>query len=237
MNILINKIKQIRENQGFTQEEFAVLIGVSRSLIAKIENGNADPSKKLLDKLNNLFPTEFIAIKNTQNNTQKNTQNTLSVDLQNERDFILEIWKKLVSIKDHLLTVCGVLRNNTNHEFSIDEVKKLNKIEEAVDIILSVVFDKKDLDDKDKTIIISTLKFSEELLDVYITEMQYKLNGYITEFDDLLPPPSLDDLFIIKQKEDSINRLKEILKEKNITATESQIEDLYNDLKKDDKQE
>ena len=33
------KIKQLRKERGYTQEEFALLIGISRATLSKIENG------------------------------------------------------------------------------------------------------------------------------------------------------------------------------------------------------
>jgi len=33
------KIKQLRKERGYTQEEFAKLIGISRTTLSKIENG------------------------------------------------------------------------------------------------------------------------------------------------------------------------------------------------------
>ena len=50
--------KTIRQNQGFTQEEFAKLLGVSRSTVAKIENEQMGVSDKIIQKLIINFPND-----------------------------------------------------------------------------------------------------------------------------------------------------------------------------------
>ncbi len=52
--IYITKLKELRGDR--TQEDFAKLLGVSRSLYEKYEGGYREPSKKVLIKLKNLFP-------------------------------------------------------------------------------------------------------------------------------------------------------------------------------------
>jgi transcriptional regulator with XRE-family HTH domain len=52
-------IKQIRENQRLTQTEFSKILGVSRSTIVKIEGGEIQLSKKMIEKLQNSFPKEL----------------------------------------------------------------------------------------------------------------------------------------------------------------------------------
>lgn len=55
----IKEIKRIRESIGITQSELAKRIGVSQSLIAKIENGKIDPKlsivRKIFDELTTLM--------------------------------------------------------------------------------------------------------------------------------------------------------------------------------------
>jgi transcriptional regulator with XRE-family HTH domain len=45
------KIRSIREKNGLTQAELARRVGVSRSYINKIENGEAKPSLALLERI------------------------------------------------------------------------------------------------------------------------------------------------------------------------------------------
>ncbi|EWG07242.1 MAG: XRE family transcriptional regulator [Candidatus Aramenus sulfurataquae] len=55
----VREIKRLRESLGITQAELAKRVGVSQSLIAKIENGKIDPKlsvvKKILDELTTLM--------------------------------------------------------------------------------------------------------------------------------------------------------------------------------------
>ncbi len=57
-----NKIKQLRETQGATQEEFASALKVSRQTIIAMEKGNYEPSLGLALKVAKFFdlPVEKI---------------------------------------------------------------------------------------------------------------------------------------------------------------------------------
>ena len=50
-----DKLKELRKEKGLTQEELASKIFVSRSLIARYENGSVMPSKENLEKLSLFF--------------------------------------------------------------------------------------------------------------------------------------------------------------------------------------
>lgn len=49
------KMRQERKKRGWTQEEVAEQIGITKQSISAIENGEADPSYKTLCKLEKLF--------------------------------------------------------------------------------------------------------------------------------------------------------------------------------------
>lgn len=61
--VLKNRIKEVRQNKGFSQEELAKLVGVSRNTISSIETGQFSPTAKLAlilcialdEKFENLF--------------------------------------------------------------------------------------------------------------------------------------------------------------------------------------
>ncbi|MGV0977842.1 helix-turn-helix domain-containing protein [Empedobacter falsenii] len=55
----INLFKQIRDNHKLTQTAFANKLNVSRSSIAKIESGELEISKKIIQKLYNNFPNDI----------------------------------------------------------------------------------------------------------------------------------------------------------------------------------
>ena len=45
--VLKNKIKQVRQERGYSQDELARLVGVSRNTISSIETGQFSPTAKL----------------------------------------------------------------------------------------------------------------------------------------------------------------------------------------------
>ncbi len=45
--VLKNKIKEARQERGYSQEELAHLVGVSRNTISSIETGQFSPTAKL----------------------------------------------------------------------------------------------------------------------------------------------------------------------------------------------
>ena len=49
-----NKVAQLRKEKGYTQEEFAKMIGISRPALSAIENGTIPKAKNML-KIANLL--------------------------------------------------------------------------------------------------------------------------------------------------------------------------------------
>lgn len=52
-----NKTRELRKEQGLTQEELADALGVSRQTVNAIENGDYNPSTSLAIKLSGYFGT------------------------------------------------------------------------------------------------------------------------------------------------------------------------------------
>ena len=50
-----NKLKQLREELGFTQDQLAALVDVSRQTIISLERERYDPSIQLAFKLSEIF--------------------------------------------------------------------------------------------------------------------------------------------------------------------------------------
>jgi putative transcriptional regulator len=55
MTLAKNKLKELREKKGFTQEKLAELTGVSRQTIISIESGKYVPSLELALKFAKIF--------------------------------------------------------------------------------------------------------------------------------------------------------------------------------------
>lgn len=50
-----NRVRELRERKGLTQEELARMVGVTRQTIIAIEKGKYDPSLRLAFKLAKVF--------------------------------------------------------------------------------------------------------------------------------------------------------------------------------------
>lgn len=54
------KLKEFRQRKGLSQEQLAIKLGVSYSMLVKVENGRANASKNFLDKFKKSYPNESI---------------------------------------------------------------------------------------------------------------------------------------------------------------------------------
>ena len=54
-----NKVRELRKERGFTQEELAEIIGISRQAINAIEKEKFDPSLPTAFKMAKLFKTSI----------------------------------------------------------------------------------------------------------------------------------------------------------------------------------
>ena len=53
------KLKEVRDNLGLTQEQFATKVGFSRTTITELENGNKKPTLKTIQKLSQKTNTKI----------------------------------------------------------------------------------------------------------------------------------------------------------------------------------
>lgn len=53
--MIIPKVKELRKNSGYTQEELANILGVSRQTIISIEKGGYEPTLTLAFKIAEVF--------------------------------------------------------------------------------------------------------------------------------------------------------------------------------------
>ena len=53
------KLKMLRKEKGYSQEEFAFLCGLDRTYIGRLENLKRDPTLPVLDKIANAFKIEL----------------------------------------------------------------------------------------------------------------------------------------------------------------------------------
>lgn len=53
------KLKEVRDNLGLTQEQFAIKVGFSRTTITELESGNKKPTLKTIQKLSQKTNTKI----------------------------------------------------------------------------------------------------------------------------------------------------------------------------------
>jgi len=82
-----NKIRRLRENKGFSQEDMAERLQISRSAYSRIENGETNSWVNHLDKLCenlDIKPEDFFI--NSDNNINTNQDNASAVQTNTHHD-------------------------------------------------------------------------------------------------------------------------------------------------------
>jgi len=86
---------KLRKSQGLTQEQFAQKLGISRSLVAKIEANKQDVTKKVKEKLHNVFPGSVFFTQNPDNipaqKPEKNIPEWTSESIVNKNHYIFKV--------------------------------------------------------------------------------------------------------------------------------------------------
>lgn len=111
------RIKKIRKDNYFTQQEFGELLGVSRNVIANIENGRVDPSPLFI----NLLIKEFNVNKDWLE-TGTGIQYSLPLTLQDEK--LVDLFSDL-SINKNPRLVNIFKRLRTLDDEYLDAIEKL----------------------------------------------------------------------------------------------------------------
>lgn len=55
MNHFSIQLKKLRKEQGFTQQQLAAMLGISKSAISMYENGDREPELALIQKMAGIF--------------------------------------------------------------------------------------------------------------------------------------------------------------------------------------
>ena len=84
MNDYNLEFRQIRENHKLTQTEFSRKLGISVSIIAKIETGSTNISKKIAKKVVELYPETSFKLKEYIEDDLIDVNNNTSITLSNE---------------------------------------------------------------------------------------------------------------------------------------------------------
>lgn len=117
LTIIETRIKQLRERIGFTQNELAKLLGVSRSLICLWENGYANVSLKQIIKIASIYkvPLDYILGLIDEIDTNIKYSYTTKLNLKYIGNKIREIRKEAGLTQDKFATKIDTLRSSISY--------------------------------------------------------------------------------------------------------------------------
>lgn len=200
--------KDIRRHGKLTQDQFANKLNVSRSAIAQIESSKNNPSRDLmlniLEKIDMPIDLkqkleEKIGIKEGRVVELKGTIfNADELDINKKEAY--EIWTKLLTNRDVLLSLCFALKEIGGVVFTNEEIDKLNKVDEATQYLFKILIPYKNVNyiNVDKEFLYKTQKILEES-NKYIREYTFKLSEIYENrfrvFDDLKEYKNYKDRF------------------------------------------
>ncbi|OAE94005.1 helix-turn-helix domain-containing protein [Flavobacterium psychrophilum] len=172
MNKFNLEFKQIRESQKLTQKEFSKKLGISISIVAKIETGSIDISKKIAEKVVFLYPNL--------SNELKKYINSDSVFTKKDKNIIVSNESNLFSL------VNSFAENNPVIEYYLQKIEDLK--------MMSKVFKNNDFADKIDIVLNSYqsvgindiyAKLIQMYADVEITKNTIKDNAIIEKINNL----------------------------------------------------
>lgn len=102
-NVSAKRIKELRLKNGYTMEKLAELIGVSKSTIAKWENGYVENMRQdrvyKLAKLFNVTPTYIMGYENEYDNNYEN----LGVEINTREKKFIDLYSRLDAYQQGLV--------------------------------------------------------------------------------------------------------------------------------------
>ncbi|MCL9807162.1 helix-turn-helix domain-containing protein [Flavobacterium amniphilum] len=106
-NIIGNKLKSLRKQKGFSQEQVSGYLHISQSAYARIENGDSHSWSTHIDKICEVFeitPEELVKQENivvNSNQTGGHSTNAIVVNQLSER--LIEQYEKRLKEKDEII--------------------------------------------------------------------------------------------------------------------------------------
>jgi transcriptional regulator with XRE-family HTH domain len=128
-------LKDLRKKEELSQKDLSIILSVSRSAVAQIENSNNNPSRDLMLKLLNWFDLNDDVRKQieiTANGIEARSElDKVAVDFSRDDEntnydntHVWDTYAKLLKNKQNILSLCILLKQN-KYEFSVDERNKL----------------------------------------------------------------------------------------------------------------
>ncbi|WP_272536997.1 XRE family transcriptional regulator [Providencia sp. PROV206] len=126
---LAQRLKQARQNAGFTQSELAKLVGISQAAIQKIETGRAATSTRLIEisKALNVDP-EWLSVGSGDNPTphiSSSVKIELAEDVSNIERYRVDILDIEASAGKGVMVLDDFIETITSIEYSVEEAKRL----------------------------------------------------------------------------------------------------------------
>ena len=100
------RLKELRENSNYTQEQIASYLGINQGQLSKIENGNRSLNLSLLDKICSLYNCshEYILMESDEYSIPKvafrNSENFVDLNVVAKMNQIIENLKFLRSLDE-----------------------------------------------------------------------------------------------------------------------------------------
>lgn len=126
---LAQRLKQARQNAGFTQSELAKLVGISQAAIQKIETGRAATSTRLIEisKALNVDP-EWLSVGTGDSQTphiSSSVKIELADDVSNIERYRVDILDIEASAGKGVMVLDDFIETITSIEYSVEEAKRL----------------------------------------------------------------------------------------------------------------
>ena len=93
---LHEKIRILRENNNYSKEELAKLIGVNEELVDSIENGNIEPDIKIIRLISKVFNISFDELLDENIPVNNKITNTLKYEIYEYKSHISDYFTLLL---------------------------------------------------------------------------------------------------------------------------------------------
>lgn len=104
-------LKEIRKNKGFSQEQLAVRINVTRQTVSKWEKGLSVPDAELLIEISEVLnvPVSTLLGKEIQNEDQNKESELIASELAKLNELLVVYGEKASQLKKKIITAIAVI--------------------------------------------------------------------------------------------------------------------------------
>lgn len=116
MSLLSNNIKHLRKGKGFTQEELATELGITRSILGSYEEGRAEPKLQTLQMIANYFKCTIDDLVSKDLSMEGVVANSISNELRILPIVVTPSNKELINVVPNK-AVAGYLNGHSDAEY------------------------------------------------------------------------------------------------------------------------